>query len=93
MSATDVADLIAALRDGRLSLDEVVQRFQRRSWPVTRRPLAESYADLADQQDPEADMPGSFDDVTAAYDRGEITRAQYRALAHAVADAINGAAD
>ena len=34
-------------------------------------------------------MPGSIDDVTAAYDRGEITREQYRTLAHAVADAIN----
>ena len=91
MSATDVADLMTALRDGRLSLDEVVRRFQRRSWPTTRRPVPDSYAELAEQQDPAADVPGSFDEVTAAYDRGEITKAQYRALAQAVAGAIDAA--
>ena len=42
-------------------------------------------------RDPGANVPGSIDDVTAAYDRGEITREQYRTLAHAVADAINAA--
>jgi len=29
-----------------------------------------------------------FDEVTAAYDRGELTRPQYRALAEAVADSL-----
>ena len=91
MSATDVADLITALRDGRLSLDEVADRFRHRPWPVTRRQVPATYAEMAAQLDPEADVPGSFDDVTAAYDRGEITRTQYRALAHAVADALNAA--
>ena len=38
-------------------------------------------------------MPGSMDDVTAAYDRGEISREQYRALAHAVAESINAEAE
>jgi len=38
------------------------------------------------QQDPEPDVPGSFDDVVAAYDRGELTRDQYRILAEAVAE-------
>jgi len=44
---------------------------------------------MAAQQDVDADVPGSFDEVVAAYDRGELTREQFRTLAHAVADAIN----
>jgi len=47
---------------------------------------------MAEQQDPEPDVPASFDEVTAAYDRGELTRDQYRTLAHAVAEAINAEA-
>ena len=45
------------------------------------------------QVDPEADVPGSLDEVTAAYDRREITSAQYRALAEAVAEAIDAEAE
>jgi hypothetical protein len=89
VSSTEVADLISDLRSGRLRLEEVAARFRQRTWPSTRRPPPASHAQMADQQDPEADLPGSFDDVTAAYDRGEITREQYRALAHAAADSIN----
>jgi len=92
MSTTDVADLMAALRDGRLTLDEIAELFRRRTWPITRRPMPATYAEMAEQQDPEADVPGSFDDVRAAYDRGEITWKQYRTLARAVADAINATA-
>jgi hypothetical protein len=40
---------------------------------------------VAAQGDPEPDVPGSFDDAAGAYDRGELTRAQYRVLAEAVA--------
>jgi hypothetical protein len=89
VSSTEVADLIADLRSGRMRLEEVAARFRQRTWPSTRRPRPASYAQMADQQDPEADLPGSFDDVTAVYDRGEITREQYRALAHAAAESIN----
>ncbi len=42
----------------------------------------------AAQQDPEPYVPGSFDQVAAAYRRGELTRAQYRVLAEAVADSF-----
>lgn len=89
MSNTEVTELLAALRCGGMTLDEVAARFRQRSWPITRRPAPATYAQLAAQQDPAADVPGSFDDVTAAYDRGEISKQQYRTLAHAVADAIN----
>jgi hypothetical protein len=89
MSNTEVTDLLAALRTGSMSLEAVAARFRQRSWPATRRPAPTTYSEMAGQQDPDADVPGSFDEVTAAYDRGEITRDQYRLLAHAVADAIN----
>ncbi|HEY7324861.1 MAG TPA: hypothetical protein VH520_08540 [Streptosporangiaceae bacterium] len=91
MSTTEVAELIAAMRAGRLTVDEVAERFRRRSWAVARRPVPRSYAEMAAQQDVDADVPGSFDEVVAAYDRGELTREQYRTLARAVAEAVDAA--
>lgn len=93
MSANEVTNLMGALKSGEMSLDEVAAKFRQRRWARTRGPLPRSYAELAEaaQLDPGANVPGSIDDVTAAYDRGEITREQYRTLAHAVADAINSA--
>jgi hypothetical protein len=87
---SEVNDLIAALRDGSLSLEEVAQRFRERSWPSTRPPPATNYLELAEAalQDPEPNIPGSFDDVVAARDRGEITEDQYWTLAQAAAEAI-----
>lgn len=94
MSSSEVTDLIVALRSGAMSLDEVAERFTIRTWPRTRGPMPGSYAELAAaaQVDPGASVPGSIDDLTAAYDRGEISREQYRTLAHAVAVAINAEA-
>jgi hypothetical protein len=90
MTATEVTELIAALRDGSLSLEEVSQRFRERTWPRTRKPAPKSYLEMAAAalEDPEPDVPGSFDEVMAAYDRGELTRPQYRALAEAVAESL-----
>jgi hypothetical protein len=89
VSTTEVTGLLAAFKAGQIDLDELADRFRTRTWPIARRPTPSSYAEMADQEDPEPDLPGSFDEVTAAYDRGELTREQYRTLAHAVADAIN----
>jgi|SRR5215469_1746691 len=85
----EVKDLIAALRDGSLSLEEVAQRFRERSWPRTKPPRPTTYLELAEaaNRDPEPDVPGSFDEVLAAYDRGEITEDQYWVLADAVVEA------
>jgi hypothetical protein len=85
--SSEIPELIAALRDGRMTLDQVAERFRQRSWPPRAAPPPETYLDLAAaaQQDPLPDVPGSFDEVTAAYDRGEITRAAYRQLAEAAA--------
>lgn len=90
MITTEVTELIAALRDGSLSLDEVAQRFRERTWPRTRKTAPTSYLEMAAaaQEDPEPYVPGSFDELAAAYRRGELTRTQYRALAEAVADSL-----
>jgi hypothetical protein len=91
MITTEVTELINALRDGSLTLEEVVVRFRERSWPRTRKPEPASYLEMAAaaMEDPEPYVPGSFDEVVAAYDRGELTRAQYRTLAEAVADSLD----
>jgi hypothetical protein len=94
MKENEVGVLLAALGSGKMSLDEVADRFRRRAWCRSRSPVPMSYSEMATaaQLDPGANVPGSIDDVVAAYDRGEITREQYRTLAHAVADSINAEA-
>jgi hypothetical protein len=84
---SEVAELITALRNGTLTLDEAAQKFRERKWPGRTSPPPKTYLELAAaaQQDPEPDVPGSFDEVTAAYDRGELSRLQYRTLAEAAA--------
>jgi hypothetical protein len=85
--SSEVAEMITALRNGTMTLDEVADRFRKRSWPGRATPAPATYLELAAaaQQDPPPDVPGSFDEVTAAYDRGELTRAAYRRLAEAAA--------
>lgn len=89
MSVTEVAWLLAELRAGKVNIDEVAARFRRRDWPATRRQAPATYDEMAAQQDVDVDVPGSLDEVTAAYDRGELTSDEYRVLSDAVADAIN----
>ena len=87
--SSEIADLLQALRAGDLTLEEVAQRFRKRKWPRTKPPPPASYHDLAAAalRDPDPDVPGSFDEVVAACDRGEITETQYQVLADAVAEA------
>jgi hypothetical protein len=89
---TEVGDLIAALRTGAMTLEEVADRFRRRAWPRTRPPEPATAAQRAEQRDPGADVPGSYDEITTAYDRGELTSEQYRVLSEAVGEAINAQA-
>jgi hypothetical protein len=88
MSGSEVAECIAALRAGAMSLEEVAAWFRQRDWPRARRPAPATYAEMVHQQDVEADVPGSYDEVTAAYDRGELTSDEYRVLSDAVAEAL-----
>ena len=85
---SEVSDLIKALRGGTMTLDEVAQRFRDRQWPRRKRPPPASYLEMAAraQEDPEPYVPGSFDDVVDAYDRGDLSRAEYRVLSEAVAE-------
>jgi hypothetical protein len=86
--SNEVADLIQALHSGSMSLEEVAQRFRERSWPRRRTQEPQTYLELATaaQQDPEPYVPGSFDDVVAAYDRGQISNDEYEVLSEAVAE-------
>ncbi len=85
---SEVSDLMKALRDGTMTLDEVAQRFRERQWPRRRRPPPASYLEMAEraQEDPEPYDPNSFDDVTAAYHRGELSDSQFDTLAEAMAE-------
>jgi hypothetical protein len=88
--SSEVTDLIAALQDGSLSLDEVAQQFRERSWPRRRKPAPATYFEMAAaaQEDPEPDVAGTFDDVDAAYERGDLSDDQYDTLAKAMAEAL-----
>jgi hypothetical protein len=85
---SEVTDLLAALRDGTMSLDEVAQRFRARSWPRRSKPRPTTYLELATQaqEDPEPEIPGSFDEVNHAFFRGELSKEDYNVLAQAMAE-------
>jgi hypothetical protein len=90
MTASEIDELIRALKNGTMSTDEVAEQFRRRSWPSNRRPSPRKFLEMAEQaeSDPYPDVPGSYDDVTAAYDRGDLTSEQYDVLSEAVAASI-----
>jgi hypothetical protein len=88
--SSEVADLITALRNGSMNLDEVARRFRERSWTRVRDTDPQTYLELAAaaQADPEPLLPGSFDEVAAAFRRGELSRPDYRVLANAAAEGM-----
>jgi len=87
--SSEVSELLDALHSGTMSLDEVAQRFKSRRWPRRRPHAPATYLEMAAEelQDPEPYLPGSFDDVIAAYDQGKISRDQLRVLSDAAAEA------
>lgn len=85
---SEVIDLIAALRAGTMSLDQVAQRFRERHWPETDLPSASAMGGHV-LDDPAPYVPGSFDDVAAALHRQQLTPDEYEVLAQAAADSIN----
>jgi hypothetical protein len=89
--ASDVTELISALRAGSMTLDEVAQRFRERHWPDVATPEPRTELDHAARsiQDPGPYVPGSFDDVLAAYDRHDLTHDEYQVLAQAASDAMD----
>jgi hypothetical protein len=85
----EVTDMLDALHAGAMTLEQVADSFRRRQWPDRRRPRPESIQEMAAAEllDPDVYVPGSYDDVVAAYDRGRLTDPQYAVLARAIADA------
>lgn len=88
--SSEVDELISALKQGSISISEVAQRFRERAWPSTRGPKPENYLEraMAAEADPDPLVPGSFDEVAAAYHRGDISIDDYRTLAEAAADSM-----
>jgi hypothetical protein len=88
--SNEVYELIAALHDGTMTLDEVAERFRERSWPRRSVGKANSYLDLAAaaERDPAPYLEGSFDDVAAAFHRGDLSDTQYEVLARAMAESM-----
>lgn len=86
----EVLDLITALSDGTMSLDEVAQRFRERAWPRRRTAPPANYLEMAAaaQRDPEPDIPGSFDEVDSAYQQGKLTDHEYDVLAEAMSESL-----
>lgn len=85
---SEVGELIKELRAGTVTLDEVAERFRARKWPRRKRPASTSYPEMAARamEDPEPYVPGSFDDVSAAFHRGDLSPEEYRVLSDAVAE-------
>ena len=88
--SSDVTELIAALRDGTMSLDEVAQQFRERIWPRRELGQTTSYIEMAAaaERDPDPYIEGSFDDVAAAFHRGDLSDSEYEVLAQAMADSM-----
>jgi hypothetical protein len=88
--SNEVTELLGALHDGTMSLDDVARRFRDRSWPRRDTAWPTNYHELAAraQEDPEPYMPGSFDDVAAAFHRGDLSSEQYQVLSQAMAESM-----
>lgn len=85
----EVTELLTALREGTMTLDEVAQRFRQRKWPRRDRREPASYLEMAaaELNDSDPPVPGSFDDVADAYHQNKISRDQYRVLSQAATEA------
>jgi hypothetical protein len=87
---SDVSKMIAALRDGSMSLEDVAQQFRKRAWPRRKLNQTTSYLEMAAaaERDPDPYLEGSFDDVAAAFHRGDISDREYEVLAQAMAESM-----
>jgi hypothetical protein len=81
-----VTSMLTSFRDGRLTLDDLSLEFRARRWPQVPDvcpPELEQARPAID--DPEPYVPGSFDDVVLAYDRGWLSDPDYEVLSGAAA--------
>lgn len=88
MMSNEVTDLLDALYEGTITVDEVARRFRERTWPRRQTLEPTSYIEIAtaELQDPEPYIPGSYDDVATAYHRGRLSDSDYAILIQAIAD-------
>ena len=86
---SEIIDLIDDYKAGKLTLDELALRFRSRRWPRTKGQQPQTSLDIAAraQEDPDPYVPGSWDDVAAAYFQGVLTREEFRVLKEAVLEA------
>jgi hypothetical protein len=81
-----VTSMLTSFRDGKLTLDDLSLEFRARRWPqvpdVCPPELEQARAAI---DDPEPYVPGSFDDVVLAYDRGWLSDPDYEVLSGAAA--------
>jgi hypothetical protein len=88
---SEVTDLINRYKAGEMTLEELARAFRARPWPQTPVPPRPStYLEMAAlaQEDPGSDVPGSFDEVEAAFFRHDLSNDEYEFLAAAVEDAL-----
>lgn len=79
----------ASYKAGELTISQLAERFRNRRWPsMSASPRPTSYMEMAAQaqEDPVSDVPGSFDDVEAAFFRHELSREEYEVLRAAIAE-------
>lgn len=88
MMSNEVTDLLDALYEGTITVNDVAQRFRERTWPRRQTPGPTGYIEMAtaELQDPEPYIAGSYDDVAAAYHRGRLSDSDYAMLIEAIAD-------
>jgi hypothetical protein len=86
---SDVEVLLDRYKAGELTIDELAQRFRSRRWPRITHPEPKTYLEMAAraQEDPDPYVPGSWDDVAAAYFRHDLSDHDYKVLSEAVAEA------
>jgi hypothetical protein len=81
-----VTTMLTSYRDGAYTLDDLSLEFRARRWPrvpdVCPPELEQARAAI---DDPEPYVPGSFDDVVLAYDRGWLSDDDYDVLSGAAA--------
>jgi hypothetical protein len=86
----EVNELIGRYKAGELTLEELAQDFRTRRWPRTKPRSQMTYPELAarTEEDPETDVPDSFDDVEAAFFRHDLSVEEYSRLRAAMAEAL-----
>jgi hypothetical protein len=87
-----VTSMLTSFRDGTSTLDDLSLEFRARRWPQVPDvcpPELEQARTAID--DPEPYVPGSFDDVVLAYDRGWLSDDDYEVLSGAAAADLPGA--